>query len=177
MYVLDPIHYYVVVEAAADVMQEIQLAHGTRELPADKRIWLPESTTTGGLGSDDAGTRKGNDKAKGGAILNLLIGRVWWVGPGKTWEGAFVKPTCKKGDLILFSPRVVSHEFRIHGRSMKIVPWSECISMVREVPDDSPEAIELRRELPTERAVPIPGLGDIEREVAAAVAETQEPRP
>lgn len=150
MYVLDPIHYYVVVEAAADVMQKIQLGPDAPKagaiatasgLPAGTII-IPESAATGGFGSDSAGNRP-NSKAQGGAILNLLVGRVWWVGPGKTWEGAFVKPTCKQGDLLLFSPRVVSHEFRMLGRSFKVVPWSECISGVRWVEPESQEGLQI----------------------------------
>lgn len=151
MYVLDPIHYYVVVEAAADVMQEIQLADPRPKaaavattpsgLPAGTII-IPGSAASGGIGSDDAGSR-GNSKAQGGAILNLLVGRVWWVGPGKHWEGAHVKPTCKRGDLMLFSPRVVSHEWRMLGRSFKVVPWSEMISGVRWVEPDSDEGREI----------------------------------
>jgi len=167
MYVLDPIHYYVAVEAATDVMQKLQLANADAPPPTGN-IWMPDSSASDGIGSDSAGTRGG--KARGGAILNLLVGRVWWVGPGKTWEGAFVKPTCKKGDLILFSPRVVSHELLLHGRSFKIVPWSECISMVREVAADSPEALELKREVPFERNLVLAAA-------AALQAETQEPRP
>jgi hypothetical protein len=152
MYVLDPLHYFVVVEAAADVMQEIQLAHPRPRaatvaatasgLPAGTII-MPGMTATGGVGSDDAGDRRGNSKAQGGAILNLLVGRVWWVGEGKNWEGAFVKPTCKRGDLLLFSPRCVSHEWRMLGRSFKFVPWSECNSGVRWVEPDSEEGLQL----------------------------------
>ena len=149
MYVLDPIHYYVVVEAAQDVMAEIQLADPRPRpaagavaatpsgLPAGTII-LPGMALTGGVGSDNGGDRK-NTRAQGGAILNLLVGRVWWVGPGKNWEGAHVKPTCKRGDLMLFSPRVVSHEWNMLGRSFKVVPWSEMISGVRWVEPDTDE--------------------------------------
>lgn len=167
MYVLDPIHYYVAVESAADVMQKLQLANADSPPPTGN-IWMPDSSASDGIGSDSAGTRGG--RAKGGAVLNLLVGRVWWVGPGKNWEGAFVKPTCKKGDLILFSPRVVSHELLLHGRSFKIVPWSECISMVREVAADSPEALELRREVPLAPPGLLEGLHQ-------AVEQTQPSRP
>lgn len=160
MYVLDPVHYYVAVESADDVMQKIQLANPDTPLPATPtsgptgRIIIPDSYASDGLGSDDSGTRRGNGAAKGGSILNLLVGRVLWVGPGKNWEGAFVVPQCKRGDLLLFSPRVVSHELRLHGRSIKIVPWSEVISKVREVSADSEEARELRREVPLSRQGP-----------------------
>lgn len=167
MYVLDPVHYYVAVESAADVMQKLQLANADAPPPTGN-IWMPDSSATDGIGSDSAGTRGG--KAKGGAILNLLVGRVWWCGPGKHWEGAFVVPSVKKGDLILFSPRVVSHELLLHGRSFKIVPWSEVISKVREVAADSPEALELKREVP----LAPPGLLE---GVRAALAETQAARP
>lgn len=133
MYVLEPIHYYVVVESAVDVMQKIQLGDADKPPPGG-RIIMPDSVASDGIGSDNYGTRKGNSSAAGGAILNLLVGRVVWAGPGKHWEGAFVAPSVKRGDLVLFSPRVVSHELRLHGKSYKIVPWSECISKVREVP-------------------------------------------
>jgi len=148
MYVLDPVHYYVVVESADDVMQKIQLA----DADSASRIIIPDNAASDGFGSDSGGDRRGNSAAKGGAVLNLLVGRVLWAGPGKNWEGAFVVPDCRKGDLVLFSPRVVSHELRLHGRSLKIVPWSEVISKVREVAADSVEGLALRREVPKTRA-------------------------
>lgn len=132
MYVLEPVHYYLVVESAPDVMQRIQLGDADTPPPGG-RIIIPDSAAVDGFGSDNGGDRKGNPNAKGGAILNLLVGRVVWVGPGKNWEGHFVKPDVSRGDLVLFSPRVVSHELRMHGHSYKIVPWSEVISKVHEV--------------------------------------------
>lgn len=149
MYVLDPVHYYVVVESADDVMQKIQLA--SPDEPISRRLIIPDNAAVDGFGSDSGGDRRGNSAAKGGAVLNLLVGRVLWAGPGKNWEGAFVVPDCKKGDLLLFSPRVVSHELRLGGRSIKIVPWSEVISKVREVPADSEEWLALHRPLPVAR--------------------------
>ncbi len=137
MYVLDPIHYNLVVESAVEVMQRIQLSNPDAPLPKPGelptgRIIIPDSSASDGVGSDSAGDRKGRN-SQGGAILNLLVGRVVWVGPGKQFEGAFVKPTVKRGELVLFSPRVVSHELRVHGKSYKVLPWSECLAVVREV--------------------------------------------
>lgn len=141
MYVIDPFHYYVVVEAMPEVMQRIQLSNPDAPLPA----WVPrdgkgliaitDKMATDGIPAD-SGT---NARSNKGAVNTLLVGRVLWVGPGKHYEGAFVVPNCKLGDLVLFSPRTVSYEFNLHGRSIKVVPYSEMVGRVRAVPSDSEE--------------------------------------
>jgi hypothetical protein len=137
MYVIDPVHYNVVVEALPEVMQRIQLVDPDKQLPAwvpkDGRgvIALTDQMATDGIPAD------GGARGKGGAVLTLLVGRVLWVGPGKQWEGAFVTPNLSPGEMVLFSPRTVSYEFSLHGRSIKIVPWSEISGKVREVERDS----------------------------------------
>ena len=154
MFVLEPVHYYVVVESAPEVMQKLQLADADRPAPSGNII-IPESMTTSGIGSDHGTPLRPGSKREGSSILNLLVGRVMWVGPGRHWEGQFVVPDLKPGELVMFSPRVVSHEFRLHGRNVMIVPWSEMLSKVREVAPDSPEALELRRLLPEAREQPL----------------------
>lgn len=141
MYVLDPFHDYAVVEAMPEVMQRIASSNPDLPLPAPGekptgRIILTDTMASDGMPADSGtGTRGG----RGGAVTTLLVGRVLWVGEGKWREAAFIRPKCKKGDLVLFMPRTVSYEFSLHGRSIKIVPWSELVSGVREVSADSDE--------------------------------------
>lgn len=146
MFVIDPIHYNVVIETLPDVMQRIQLSNPDLPLPPrgatspsqqTGRIILTETMASDGIPAD------GGARGKGGAILTLLVGRVLWVGPGKQWEGAFVVPSLAPGEMVLFSPRTVSYEFSLHGRSIKIVPYSEISGKVREVAADSPEWLAL----------------------------------
>lgn len=148
MYVLDPLHYFVVCESAPDVMQRIALANPDAPLPTagatspaqqTGRIILPDSMVTDGMPAD------GGARGRGGAILTLMAGRVLWAGPGKQWEGAFVVPKVSRGDVVLFSPRTVSYEFTLHGRSIKIVPYSEIAAKVREVAVTDAEWTELPR--------------------------------
>lgn len=138
MFVLDPFHDYAIVEAMPDVMQRIALANPDAPLPKPGelptgRIIMPDVIALGGMGAD-AGTKKG-----GGAVTSLLAGRVIWVGEGRVREGVMERPKCKPGDLVLFLPRTVSYEFLLHGRNIKIVPWHEIPSGVREVSADSRE--------------------------------------
>lgn len=137
MYVLRPFHYYLALLDEPDITERLQLANpdgvGRPDLPGGGRIILPEMTKSGGFGSDPT---DGSPKARNnrGSVLTLQVGRVVWCGPGKQFEGGFVKPEVKRGDLVLFSPRVVSHDFRLHGRKVSIVPWSEVLSGVVDVP-------------------------------------------
>lgn len=142
MYVIDPLHYMVVVETLPDVMQRIASSNPDLPLPAagekpTGRIILTDAMASDGIPAD------GGVRGRGGAILTLLVGRVLWVGPGKQWEGAFVVPEVHRGDMVLFSPRTVSYEFSLHGRSIKIVPYSEISGKVREVAADSDEWLAL----------------------------------
>jgi hypothetical protein len=148
VFVLDPLHDYVVVESAPDVMQRIQFANADLPLPSQRatgkvatgagttgRLILPDNIASDGVGAD-GGT---GSKGRGGAVTTLLAGRVLWVGAGKHRDGAFVVPKLKARDLVLFMPRTVSYEFRLHGRDVKILPYAEIVSSVREVPVDSRE--------------------------------------
>lgn len=145
MFVIDPLHYYVVVEALPDVMHRIQLVDPDAPSPAgaakDGRglIVLTDQMAQDGIPAD-GGT---NARTNRGAVLTLLVGKVLWVGPGKQVEGAFVKPTLERGQMCIFSPRTVSYEFNLHGRSIKIVPYSEITGRVREVAADTEEWREL----------------------------------
>lgn len=133
MFVLDPLHDYVVVESAPDVMQRIALSDP--DAPAARRIVMPTMIALGGIGADAGTGRKGNQSA----VTTLLAGRVLWVGAGKHRDGAFVVPKLKARDVVLFMPRTVSYEFLLHGRDVKILPYAEIVSSVREVPVDSRE--------------------------------------
>lgn len=149
MFVLDPLHDYAIVHALPDVMQRI--ASSTPDLPLPTvretgrvatgagqtgRIIIPDITAADGIGAD-SGT--GTTGGRGGAVTTLLVGRVIWVGPGKHREGQFITPSIKRGEMVLFMPRTVSYEFRLHGKSIKIVPYHELVSAVREVAADSRE--------------------------------------
>lgn len=136
MYVLRPFHYYLALLDEPNITEQLQLANpegfaDRKDLPGNGRLVLPESIKTGGFGSDPSSTpsARGNK----GAVLTLQVGRVLWHGPGKYVEGALVKPGVKRGDLVLFSPRVVSHDFRLHGRKVSLVPWSEVLTGVVSV--------------------------------------------
>lgn len=141
MYVLDPLHDYAIVHALPGVMQRIASSNPDLPLPAPGekptgRIILPDMMASEGMPADSgSGTRGG----RGGAVTTLLVGRVIAVGAGKHREGVFVTPTIKRGDLVLFMPRTVSYEFSVHGKSIKIVPYHELVSGVREVAADSAE--------------------------------------
>ncbi len=144
MYVLDPLHDYVIVHALPEVMQRIALREPDAPLPVagashpsqqTGRIILPDTMAYDGMPAD--GGRKG-----GAAVTTLLVGRVLWVGPGKHREGMFITPTLKRGDMVLFMPRTVSYEFSVHGRSIKIVPYHELVSSLREVAATSAEWLE-----------------------------------
>lgn len=133
MFVLDPLHDYVVVESAPDVMQRIALSDP--DAPNARRIIMPSSIALGGIGAD-GGT---GGKGRGGAVTTLLAGRVLWVGAGKHRDGAFVVPKLKARDLVLFMPRTVSYEFLLHGRDVKILPYAEIVASMHEVAADSLE--------------------------------------
>jgi len=163
--VLDPLHDYAVVHALPDVMQRIASSNPDLPMPAaganhpsqqTGRIILPDTTAFDGM-SADGGT--GTTGGRGGAVTTLLVGRVLWVGAGKHREGMFIEPTIRRGDMVLFMPRTVSYEFRLHGRTIKIVPYHELVSSVREVPADDPawlHFVELTRaamQLPAAEAV------------------------
>jgi hypothetical protein len=142
MYVLDPLHDYAVVQALPAVMQRIAASNPDATLPAwvprdgKQLIALPDSMASEGMPAD-SGT--GKTGGRGGAVTTLLVGRVLWVGKGKHREGQFITPTIKRGEMVLFMPRTVSYEFSLHGRSIKIVPYHELVSSVREVGADSAE--------------------------------------
>lgn len=151
MYVLDPLHNIVALMVEPDITERLQLADADLPLALANssdgiarggglpgRILLPGSTAVDGFGSDN-GTGSRTNK---GAVLTLQVGRVLWAGPGKQVEGAYVPVDVKRGELVLYSPRVVTHSFRLHGRAVAIVPVSECLSRVREV-----DAAEFAREL------------------------------
>lgn len=153
MYVLDPLHDYAIVHALPEVMQRIAVSNPDAPLPTIRdtgkiatgagqtgRIIIPDTAAMDGIGAD-SGT--GKTGGRGGAVTTLLVGRVLRVGPGKHREGMFIPPTIKRGDLVLFMPRTVSYEFSLHGRSIKIVPYHELVSGVREVGADSEEWREL----------------------------------
>lgn len=133
MYVLDPFHDYVIVEALPEVMQRIALRDP--DAPIERRIIMPDAIALGGMGAD-AGT---NARSNKGAVTSLLAGRVLWVGEGRVRDGLMQKPTCKPGDTVVFMPRTVSYEFLLHGRQVKLVPWHEIPSAAREVAADSRE--------------------------------------
>lgn len=169
MYVLDPFHDYAVVYALPEVMQRI--ASSTPDLPMPTvrdtgkvekgagqtgRIILTDAMAADGI-SADSGT--GTTGGRGGAVTTLLVGRVLWVGKGKHREGVFVEPTIKRGDMVLFMPRTVSYEFRLHGRSVKIVPYHELVSGVREVPANDPAWLKFL-EL-TQPAMQLPAAGAV----------------
>jgi hypothetical protein len=141
VYVLDPLHDYAVVHALPDVMQRIASSNPDLPLPTPGgkptgRIILTDVMASEGMPADSGtGTRGG----RGGAVTTLLVGRVIWVGKGKHRDGQFVAPSIERGDLVLFMPRTVSYEFSLHGRSIKIVPYHELVSAVREVEADSHE--------------------------------------
>lgn len=141
MFVLDPLHDYAIVHALPDVMQRI--ASSTPDLPLPVpggkptgRILLTDMMASDGIAAD-SGT--GKTGGRGGAVTTLLVGRVLSVGPGKHREGQFITPSIKPGDMVLFMPRTVSYEFSLHGKSIKIVPYHELVSAVREVASDSRE--------------------------------------
>lgn len=149
MYVLDPLHDYAVVLALPNVMQRIQLRDPDAPLPTvtstgkvatgagqTGRIIMPDTVAFDGAPAD-SGT--GKTGGRGGAVTTLLVGMVLTVGPGKHREGMFIAPTVKPGDMVLFMPRTVSYEFRLHGHSIKIVPYHELVSAVREVAADGAE--------------------------------------
>lgn len=143
MYVLDPLHNIVALMVEPDITERLQLAHADQPLASTTgatdgvargggrpgRIILPDTSKVDGFGSDDGTGARGNR----GAVLTLQVGRVLWTGPGKQVEGAYVPMSVKRGDLVLYSPRVVTHSFRLHGRAVAIVPVSECLSRVVEV--------------------------------------------
>lgn len=160
MYVLRPFHYYLALLDEPDITEKLQLANpdgvGRPDLPGGGRIILPEMTKSGGFGSDPTGPTARNNR---GSVLTLQVGRVLWHGPGKHYEGGFVKPEVKRGDLVLFSPRVVSHDFRLHGRKVSLVPWSEVLSGVVEV-----DSATFEREVDPRM---FPRLEDIIRDAAA----------
>ena len=131
MFVLDPLHDYVIVESAPDVMQRIALTDP--DAPAARRIIMPSMIALGGIGAD------GGPGGKGGSVTALLAGRVLWVGAGKHRDGAFVVPTLKARDLVLFMPRTVSYHFMLHGRDVKILPYAEIVASMHEVAADSRE--------------------------------------
>lgn len=142
MFILDPLHDYAIVHALPDVMQRIAATHPDQPLPD----WVPRDgkgviALTDKMASEgmpaDGGTAMRGGKGDRTAVTTLLVGRVIWVGPGKHREGMFIPPTIVPGQLVLFMPRTVSYEFSLHGRNIKIVPYHEMVSTVREVSRDS----------------------------------------
>lgn len=146
MFILDPLHDYVIVESAPDVMQRIALSNPDAPLPTLRdtgkvatgagqtgRIILPGTVGSEGMDAD------GGAGGKGRAVTTLLAGRVLWVGAGKHRDGAFITPTLKRLDLVLFMPRTVSYTFLLHGRDVKILPYSEIVASMHEVAADSRE--------------------------------------
>lgn len=143
MYVLDPLHNIVALLVEPEITERLQLADADRPVATagaivdgvarsggtPGRLILPDSSKLDGFGSDDGTGARGNK----GAVLTLQVGRVIWTGPGKQVEGAYVPMSVKRGDLVLYSPRVVTHSFRLHGRAVAIVPVSECLSRVVQV--------------------------------------------
>src|SRR5690349_4577435 len=108
MYVLDPLHDYVVVHALPNVMQRIAASNPDAALPAwvprdgKNLIALPDTMAFDGVPAD-SGT--GKSSARSPSVTTLLVGRVLWVGAGKWRDGQFIVPKLKPGDMVLFMPR------------------------------------------------------------------------